>query len=298
MKDIKSTRKLMRGLKDISPYFLSGFPPLIKPPAETTKEVPSVPANGKLDREESLIPPQPPALDRREPFKEPFKKEGLPEPHCFTILPFPAHSQLLNSRLFTNELALVFSEIYALSFSVSPAVNFFEDPVRSLAIPPFQIEDILHPEPLNRQNIWQTFDSVRRAGFFLDPRSMFEGHADLFQLLDHIILHISAKSSDSILAAYQMLSACLHRNPVLRFSLLIEGSANDDMSEMIYERFSDITSQFLSCEIDFLGWINNIEIQINRDLLLDQGGLMQLSRKPIKTQLVQLLSQELLLEAA
>jgi len=127
---------------------------------------------------------------------------------------------------------------------------------------------------------------------------MFEFRTDLFRLLDHVILNVSADSSESILAAYQTLSACLHRDPTLHFSILIDGSLADDVVEVIYERFSKITSQFLGCEIDFLGWIEEEKIHINYDLLLNSSESGRIIRKPLKIQLMQLLSEELMLDAA
>ncbi|MBI4387687.1 MAG: hypothetical protein HY582_01425 [Candidatus Omnitrophica bacterium] len=280
---VKGTKKLTRGLKDISPYVFS-----------TQEELQGkVIRNKPEDSFDHLVQVAPPAR----------RAMTLPEVFCFTVLPFSAYGQLLNSHVFVSEIASLFSEIYALSFAPGRShsngvnTNGANTSVRKFSVPPFQIHDILHPEPMAFGEQAPEFDPEKRVCLFLEPKSLFQFHTDLFQLLDHVILSVSAQSSDTMVAAYQMLSACLHRNPTLHFSLLIEGFASDDATEMIYERFAKITSQFLGCEIDFLGWFDQTMIQINRDLLVDLGH-GRLIRKPMKLQLFQLLANESLLEIA
>ena len=275
---MKNTKKLARGLKDISPFIFS--------PSGNVEE--RFTANGRDS-----------ALDHLAPTHPPIKHAALfPEVFCLTMLPFSAYTQLLNSQVFVSEMVSLFSEVNALFVApTSMVTGGINTTIRQLSMPSFQIHDILHPEPIPSGERAPMFDPGKRAGLFIEPKSLFQFHTNLFQLLDHVILSVSPQASDTMVAAYQMLSACLHRNPTLRFSLLIDGFASDETTEMIYERFAKITSQFLGCDIDFLGWIDPSTIQINRELLIEQGE-GQLIRKPMKIQLFQLLASESFLETA
>ncbi len=302
----KNTRKLTRGLSDISAFFLSG----LLAPNSVTREllfiadrVVSAPAESKENHE------QPSEAEKEHApatFPVDVQSRGasahntFPEVYCFAIHPFESHEQLLNRPVFFNAMKSIFSEVFFLSFSVNRLMDFSaQNSVRQLVLPPFQLYDVLHPKPVSAGELLPAVDSSKRVCFFLEPKSMFDFQTDLFQLLDRVILHVLADSPESILAAYQTLTACLQRDPTVRFSILIDGALTDDVSEMIYERFSEITSQFLGCEVDFLGWVDGENLQLNQDLLLnvsetETGALI---RKPLKFQLTQLLAEEMLLEA-
>ena len=277
---IKNEKRLTRGLADISAFFFSH----------------STASTSPKEKEPILMTDQ---ILRSSPPAEAAKENMLSEVHCFAIHPLQAHQGLRRRSVFLDAVKMIFSDVFFLSFSANRAVDSpAPDSVRDLVLPPFQIYDILHPRLMTTEERAPIFNPEKHMAFFLEPKSMFEFRTDLFQLLDHVILHVSAASPDSILAAYQTLSACLQRDPTLHFSLLIDASPDEEVAAVIFERFAGITSKFLGCEVDFLGWMNDNSIQLNRELLLGPPEIGQAIRAPLKIQLVQLLSEEMLLEPA
>lgn len=283
----KNDKKLLRGLQDISPLFTPsgishGFP-------KQTSFIANIAENDHATHTSQMR-----ENDKEEMISE---HKSFPQAFCFAIQPFEASKQLLERPVFIEALKAIFGDVFYLSFSANRMNQMTSDGLlRHLILPPFQVYDILHPKQMVSGEPMPRIDEEKKACFFLEPKSVFEFRTDLFQLLDHIILHVSAKSSESIMAAYQILMACLHKDPSLSFSMLIDECENSDAAEMIYERFSRITSQFLGCEVDFLGWMDDKNVQLNQELLLTGERRSQFVKKPLKMQLMQLLAEEMLLE--
>lgn len=278
---MRNGKKLVRGLKDISAFFTA------------SGEVISAPADVKLEKSVDLVLNR---LDGDEIQAEILKSPGLPEVHCFALFPYESHNHLLGNQLLLRELKDQFMNIYSLSISGGRAINSIENSVRQLAMPSFQIYDVLHPEPVLSRAMMPLVDSEQKVCVFFDPKSIFEGKPELLEILDKVILTVSANSADTMVNAYQVLSGCLQKNPTLHFSLFIEGSTSEELCETIYERFSRITSRFLGCGLDFLGCMDSETVQFNRDLLIGSDGSYDLIRRPMKIQLAQLLTHDLLLE--
>ena len=276
MDQIKITRKLTRGLKDVSPFFVTS--------EEKKRPLEGQPQTSSVAAEETLTPP-------------PVKKESLPEVYCFTIMPQVEYTKLTSNPMFLSALKKSFPEVYLLgSFELLHEPMLAEqtqESIRQLVVPRFQISDVLHPEPVSSKESPVLINSEKRMCFLLHPKFVFE-HGGLFQLLDRVILNVSALSTDSIVEAYQMLHKCLQQNPLLRFSLFIEDATAEDVLEVIYERFAKITSRFLGCEIDFFGCMSENEILVNHEIMLDLRSNDRLIRDPMKIRLFQLFSNELL----
>lgn len=282
-----NAKKLVRGLKDISAFFLTPdgklqiSPEMKLPLVEKTSE--AAEAN-----------PVSATFSSAAHMEEPVEPEGC----CLSILPVRSYERFMNSKSFMDELGKVFPEKYALTFAYGQAPEFSSGEMKKVFIPPFQLEDILHPEPAPFEMNESAFGRTGNVCFFIDPQNLFGARTDLFLLLDHVILCVSARSSETLLNGYQFFNTCLQRNPKLHFSLLVEDVQDDDMCITIYERFSAIASQFLACEIDFLGWVApGGRFWINPEILLHPAHLLEHHRNPIKNELMRSISQELVLEA-
>lgn len=314
---MKTTKRLIRGLKDISQFFASSEEKhtLAKELQEEEKKNVTVP-----QEEHSLSGVEKRTLLEGSPPPEPTKRswsygssegsvgfsfqgfslrrEKTASVSCLTILPTDVSHRLVKSKPFIDALQTVFSEVCVVSFSDDSNSNSHPHLLRRFAIPPFQRREILHPEPVFCSSVSESLGPGGRFCFIFEPESVLDIGSDAFRLMDQIVLPLSLDSSDSILAAYQLMSACLNRNPELRFSLLMEGVLRDEVLEMVYERFGRIASQFLGSEIDFLGWIEGEDVQLNSDLFIHNNRRLAAARLPMKTRLLKLLSEELLFEVA
>ncbi|PIQ85417.1 MAG: hypothetical protein COV74_08880 [Candidatus Omnitrophica bacterium CG11_big_fil_rev_8_21_14_0_20_45_26] len=271
---MKDGKRLVRGLKDISSFFMASAAGLSQS-ALTSVPVPQ--ANIET--------------------KEPISTDMLGHMECLTILPHTSQLRLLNHAGFVRGLHHVFEQVNLLSFSTNRTSDLpVPDNVRQLILPPFQLQDVLHPEPLNHHETPVLFQGEKRCCFFLEPKVILERHPELLEMLDHVILSAWGPSADSLMSAYQHLSLCVHRNPNLKFSLMVEGALNDEMAAIVYERFAGISSQFLGCEVDFLGWIDKEQVCMNHELLLETDIRGKFIREPMKAKLVHLLSEELMLQ--
>jgi len=272
---VKETKRLVRGIKDISTFFVSHHPAV---QAMKTSEL------------------KVPAL-RVAPISV---VDMTSQVQCLMMLPHVSQIRWLNHSLFMREIKQIFQHINLLTISTHSGFNHdLPEQVRQLVLPPIQMHDVLHPEPRSAgEHTLHHLAPAERFCFFLEPKTVLEKHQGLLQLLDHIILTVSADTTDSLLEAYKSLSFCLRRNPDLRCSLLIEGTINEAMISLVYERFAKITCEFLGANIDFLGWVGPDQVCMNHELLVRNDSRANLIREPMKSQLMQLMSDEMFLETA
>ena len=263
-------KKLIRGLKDVSPFFISDS---IK---EEVKSVPEI-------EKSVLVPIDRPVLEQ--------KKDVNSMVSCFAVLPEKNFPEFLLDQRLISKLRKVYNELYILtsmSQKIGETKNLFTQEIEELTLTSFQAEDLLHPEPVYWSERNLHLDGKRQC-FFLDPK-LLVSHPHLFQMLDRIILHVSAVSPESIARAYQMLTACLQENSHTRFFLYISQASSEEALEIVYERFTAITSRFLGCEVDFLGFSNDSEVEINEEILRGNRAFDEILKDPIKARLKQLFS--------
>ncbi len=92
----------------------------------------------------------------------------------------------------------------------------------------------------------------------------------LFEILDHCIFAVEADTKQ-LMHGYQVMKTALSKNPNLHYSLLVVGKRAEHFSEFIYERFSEIISQFLGHNLGFLGWMESGDIRVNPELLKEEA---------------------------
>ncbi len=261
-------RKLIRGLKDVSPFFV------LPSQKQSNLEAPQTRPNEFISSAEIVQSP----IQRKTDFSN--------ITSCFTILPEFYSVKLLSTPSWIDALRKSYDEVYSLVSLLPGLGSSFQESkkvVRELTLTAFQIEDLLHPELAHPARGNSSLDGKRQC-FFLDPKMLLK-HPHLFQMLDRVILSASATEPESFVRAYQMLGACLNENPHTRFFLFIENVASDDALEIACERFAMITSRFRGCEIDFLGYSQGSEIEINQEMIREMGAFDDLLKDPLKLRL-------------
>lgn len=262
-------KKLKRGLSDVSPdYFsLTGAAPL-----PSNQNVPVMVTSSMLTRK---------TLD----------SAGI---RCMSILPFRSADQLLRHQSLIIELKKSLGELYFASIGtgVRRTLQNGHSNVRQVALSVEQIQEALHLEPVEKKLQNSAVERSENMTIFIDPVSIFQHEKNLLQILDCIILHVKTDSSESLIEAYQSFRACLEWNPSLRFLLLVDGKSAEKNSELVYEKFTQIASKFMSHEISFMGWIDEGNLRITEDLFLD--GLNPVSLwQPSKAVLAKMLRHDL-----
>ena len=89
------------------------------------------------------------------------------------------------------------------------------------------------------------------------------------ELMDHCVF-IVPPDLNQLQRTYELICACLARNQALRCSLFISGKAAEALWEVVYERFNAIVSKFLACDLGFLGWAEDEQIQLNAEFLTEE----------------------------
>ena len=75
-----------------------------------------------------------------------------------------------------------------------------------------------------------------------------------------------------LMYGYETMKKALSKNPSLHYSLLLVGKGAEHFSGLVYERFSEMISNFLGHNLEFLGWIENQETCINPEVLKEEAG--------------------------
>jgi len=96
-------------------------------------------------------------------------------------------------------------------------------------------------------------------------------HDPVFSLLDHCIF-VAPPQGEQLIRVYQLMKACLDRRRSHLFSLLLVGPRASTLWEFAYERFYEIVSHFLGCDLGFLGWAEAGEYHLNPELLQEEAG--------------------------
>lgn len=252
-------KKLTRGLKDVSPLFsdvaLREKHPLLirKPEIAVSEEAgPSLICAALLPVEEALdISGEIRLLS--------LLGRNFQETFLFSVDPSPTRYEMLSRRLPIPPWEHLAGDDSIRFFPLSGSVSFgyiseskFQEAI--------QLKPALNPVE---------FRSHGKTLALFEPSSVGFSGASL-GLMDHVVL-ILTPSSEHVLKAYELLRFCYARNQSIRFSILITGSHACETAELVYERFSQIVSQFVGCDVGLLGWVGN-EIRLNSELLLEEAG--------------------------
>lgn len=248
---MKTQKKLKRGLADLSNFFAEPIP----------AEQRSTP--GRL----SIAPPE--ILDSTELLK--------PSLNTASIFSFSPSFSLSEFTRFTDAIKPTFSDIHYVKVRTGKhSVEYQIENNKGIhykRIDRNELETLIKPqmrlntdqENLSNRKALAVFDSGLYASNLL--------HSDirlsLLELLDHCIF---AMSSDTKLPqVYEVMKMALSRNPALHYSFLLVGNNAERLSEIIYERFSEIVSHHLGHHLGFLGWMEDQKQHLNPDLLTEEA---------------------------
>lgn len=131
-----------------------------------------------------------------------------------------------------------------------------------------ELREVLKPKPADHLT---HSESPKRSLVLFDPGFLDHPEERMFSFLDHCVFVLPVDYEQLVLA-YQLMQHCLARNPNLRCSLFLTGKGAKTNWDFVYERFCEIVSHFLGCDLGFLGWREGEEIRLNRDLLLEESG--------------------------
>jgi hypothetical protein len=107
----------------------------------------------------------------------------------------------------------------------------------------------------------------------------------VLDLLDHCVFVLEA-DLQQLTQAYHLLRYCVFRNPMIRNSIFLIGEHAAKIYESVYDRLSLMISQFLGCDLGFLGWADERQMFFNPELLLEEGaGVIQKSNMHLKEML-------------
>src|SRR3989338_4019202 len=89
---------------------------------------------------------------------------------------------------------------------------------------------------------------------------------DILEALDHCIFMVQP-DLEHLRDAFESIRLALFENPALNCSLLIVGNNAGSLWDMIYERLSEMAAKSLNCDLGFLGWVEGSTVCINPNLL-------------------------------
>ena len=219
---VPDSRKLKRGLKDISPFFGGETPP----------------ASGGVIKNQVVLPAD----------------IGTP------IMNVSCVSSRKNSHFLNTYLASQFaSEDHPCSMisirkdnAASPPEEFFGAYLRRFALPWSQFweicstHDSFHPEEAKGKN------SILFLDFDCSNPIYFQ---KTIPLLDKWILLVEP-TMESLSETFKMMKASIPLNGRLDYFLLFAGSVEKDKAGLLYERFSEIIAKRLGINLGWLGCVN------------------------------------------
>ncbi len=271
---MKIQKKLKRGLADLSNFFASSGPTALPPDLRSEgieDKIRDKPVVMGQENRSNLLAIEPPEFLYSEPSLKPSFITG-------SVLSFSPSFQVSNLIEFTEAVQFYFSGIHFVSLASQE--NSFEYAIQGQSISYekiswSQLEPLIQPQMrahcLPPESATDKTLVIFDSGLYssIDSDSTF--HRSLFELLDHCVFAVEPDTKQ-LMQVYQVIKTALSKNPSLHFSLLLAGNGAERFSEFIYERFSEMISRFLDCNLGFLGWMENHEICINPDLLKEEAN--------------------------
>ena len=247
---MKTQKKLKRGLADLSNFFADPIP------------VEERNRPGRL----SIEPPE--VSDSTELLK--------PSLNTASIFSFSPSFSLAEFTRFTEAIKPAFFDIHYVKVRTgknSVEYKIENNGVHYKKIDRDQLETLIKPQLQTNSNQENASSETALAFFDSGLYASNISHSDirlsLLELLDHCIF---AMGRDTKLPqVFEVMKLALSRNPALRYSFLLVGSNAERLSEIIYERFSEIISYHLGRHLGFLGWMEDQRICLNPDLLKEEA---------------------------
>ncbi len=254
-------KKLKRGLADLSNFFSSSG--LAANPAPVGKQHVSIPVKPKA----RLFSIEPPEIEAE-------LLHSKPSLITASILSFSSSFKFPNLIEVTEAVQPNFASVRFVSLTEQE--ESFESHNRSFHYEKMswhELESMVQPQ-LQTHYLAPEFSSDKSLLLFDSGFCGFEHDGlamqrSLFEFLDHCVFVVEPDTVQ-LTQVYQAMKTALAKNPDLRFSLFLVGDGAERFSEFIYERFSEIISNFLGRDLGFLGWMENSDICINPDLLKEE----------------------------
>lgn len=238
--NLSESKRLVRGLKDISPLFVSSLEEKIEP-----RRAPEIQVLGVSS----------PGGDGDSLFLNSFfaTQMAAGEKKCSLV------SLLSRQARISQQAAFQDSEP-------------FGDHLQRHCIYWDELRDLVSHPPQPREGV-----SLKDRDIFLD----FEyRHVLQFEqvlcLLDKWILLLKP-TAESLTEGYKMMKAGISLNPQISFFITLEGPAEAQKGELIFERFSDFVHKYLHTNLGWLGWVDlsdperHFSAALHTDLLLYQS---------------------------
>jgi len=97
---------------------------------------------------------------------------------------------------------------------------------------------------------------MKSRDIFLDFEYGHQAQLDpIIRLLDKWVLLLKP-TAEGLTEGYKIMKAGLLLNPQLEFFIALEGKAQNSKGEMIFERFSEFVFKHLSADLGWLGWVD------------------------------------------
>lgn len=135
----------------------------------------------------------------------------------------------------------------------------FWDELKGLLTPSLSVPA---PRPLQNRNIFLDFEY--RHLFYYEPA---------VSLLDKWILLLKP-TIESLTEGYKMMKGSLALNPHLQFFITLEGKATEDQGAGLFERFSEFIFKHLGIHIGWLGWLDLSDTERHFLAVMDTGQLL------------------------
>jgi len=272
---MKTDRKLKRGLADLSKLFSEVPEPLtkkqevqaisIEPPEDVSGENRPPYLIGATVLQSSGIFQPANLIDLADAFKAAFQ-----ETYLLTVAPQPAQYEAYVNLLHLSERENFDDAPYIQLHSIGDQMNFG-------CVSREQFCDIVRPRIANHP--LYDFDGSKKALAIFDSAFSDPITSNILELVDHCIL-ITSPDSNQLMQTYHQMRYCLSKNQFMRCSILLTGRGAGTLWELVYERFNEIVSKFLGCDLGFLGWVEHGVMQLNPELLLEEGrNFVQLPSK-------------------
>jgi len=272
---MRADRKLKRGLADLSKFFSEAPEPLTK-----KQEVQAISIELPEDASgENRLPHLIGAavLQSSEIFQisdlislAGALKTAFQETYFLTVAPAQARYEA-----FANLLHLPARE--NIEYGTSIRLYSMGDRINFGCVSIKQFCDIIQPKIANHP--LHDFDDSKKALAIFDPVFSDSLTSNVLELVDHCIL-ITSPDSNQLVETYHQIRHCLSKNQFMRCSILLTGRGAETLWELVYERFNEIVSKFLGCDLGFLGWVEHGVMQLNPELLLEEGrNFVQLPSK-------------------
>ena len=181
---------------------------------------------------------------------------------------FFAFGEEFNKQTFSELLSSLnqrFDDLHYLTFDDHEDSLFASNQISSVCVPSSELDRSIEPSVKFAPVTY----SEQVSAFIFDSLGSKKS-SRLYELLDHAIFVVGPETKH-LMHVYHGMKQALAENPDIQCSLFVMGEEAERFCEFIYERFSQIISQFLGRGLGFAGWMEDSRISCNLELLKSQA---------------------------